>query len=132
MNEKTKKILTYFLYVILMYSCALLGAGLYVIGVYADFLSTFVAVLLSYLAFTKSNAILDLLFFDINLLLSIFISGRCSTLLYYNNISSDNMSLIIGNIFTGVSLLIVGFFVLIFLIARIVSIILKKKEQAEG
>lgn len=132
MNEKTKKILTYILYVILMYSCALLGAGLYVIGAFADFLSTFVAVLLSWLAFTKSNAILDLLFLDINLLLSIFISGRCSTLLYYNNISSDNMSLIIGNIFTGVSLLIVGFFVLIFLIARIVSIILKKKEQAEG
>ncbi len=132
MNEKTKKILTYILYVILMYSCALIGAGLYVIGVYAGFLSTFVAVLLSYLAFTKSNAILDLLFFDINLLLSIFISGRCSTLLYYNNISSDHMSLVIGNIFTGVALLVVGFFVFIFLIARIISIILKKREQAKG
>ncbi|MBR6755066.1 MAG: hypothetical protein IKM22_03970 [Clostridia bacterium] len=129
MNEKTKKILTYFLYVILMYSCALLGAALFMIGVYANFLAMFIAILLSYLAYKKTNKILDLLFLDLNLLLSVFISGRCTTILYYKNISSDHMSLVIGNIFTGVGLLIASIIVLIFLIARIILIIIEKRKQ---
>lgn len=129
MNEKNKKILTYFLYVILMYSCALLGAALFMIGVYAYFFILFIAVLLLCFAYKKTNKILDLFFLEINLLLSVFLSGRFSTILNYKYISTHEKNLMFSNICTGVMLLIASIIVLIFLIARIILIIIEKRKQ---
>lgn len=78
-------------------------------------------VLLVILNFIIANKRSMLIFFNINLLISTVIANKLSVYLYYTNISSDGMTLTIGDL--G---LIVG--VVFVLIISLVSVLLKKKN----
>ena len=105
-----------------IYTPVLFSWLLYPLGIGATLLLTVFSLCLSYVGFQFTKKIVELIFIYLNLLLSFFIAARSATQLYYNNISSDDMTIIVGDIFTIGAISIILFASLILLIIRIIRI----------
>ena len=68
-----------------------------------------------------THKILELLFLYANLLLSVYIGSSFSTKLYYERVSSDDMTLIVGRVFMYIALAVTVLAVLIFAMVRVVK-----------
>lgn len=129
MNNKAVQVIKYILLICSMYICVLFGILCYSAGFAINILITLTAVILSYIGYKYTRKIIDLSFLYINLLLSIYIGSKYATSLYYNNISSDNMTLIVGDIFLYVSLTVALLCIIIFTAIRIMEIRKSKNQK---
>ncbi len=126
MSDKHNKLIQIGKYILLlcsMYICVLFGTLCYSAGFCTHILITLISVLMTYIGYKFTHMIVDILFLYVNLLLSTYIGSKYATMLYYENISSDDMSLVVGNIFMSISLLSTLFFIILFSTIRIIKVI---------
>ena len=110
-----------------MYICAVFGVLCYHAGFVTNILIALTAVFLAYIGYKFTRGIFDIAFVYINLLLSVFVGSKYATKFYYENISSDYMSLVIGDIFLYILLAFILIFIITFMIIRIVKTTKTKK-----
>ena len=85
-----------------MYLCVLLGVTLYKFG-FVTYLCIMAAMfVLLYIVYRYTHKLSEMLFFYANLLISSTIGEKCVTQLYYANISSDQETLLVGDVFLGI------------------------------
>jgi|GEM_PF-1751800 len=128
--NKTHKIMIFIKFVLLeclMYVCALLSIICYAGGFYIDILNTIIAIILAHVGYKFTTGIIDITFVYINLLLSVYIGSKYQTLLYYNNISSDPLTLVAGDTFMRIAFITTFVFVILFMMIRIVKVIKANK-----
>ena len=123
MKDKSKflKIIKYVGVLLLMYICAPVGLICYGAGATIDIMIVILAVVFAYVGYIATHKILELLFLYANLLLSVYIGSSFSTKLYYERVSSDDMTLIVGRVFMYIALAVTVLAVLIFAMVRVVK-----------
>lgn len=129
-NNKAKHIVKYIIKVVLMYSCFVLGLVCYRGGFGTYIIIATTSVFLAYFGYKTTFRIIDMLFIHINLLFSVYLGSRYATTLYYLKVSSDDMSLIIGDIFMWLSLGLTLVAIVLFTTNRIIKLMRAKRENS--
>lgn len=121
---------------VLIYVCVLFGGLCYAGGFATDILIVVFAGCSVYVAYVATRGIWELLFLYANLLFSVYLGSSLVTRLYYERISSDDMSLIIGNALVQISLVVTAILICIGVLIRVVCMHKAKKAcasaEAEG
>ncbi|MBQ3082040.1 MAG: hypothetical protein IJC49_06270 [Clostridia bacterium] len=130
--KKHSRVILYIIVLLSTYICALTGRFLYEHGAYTDMYIILQAPFFAFLGYSVTKGFLDLLFIDINLLVSVFLGSYCSGVLYYQRVSSDMMSLVIGELFIYIALGFTLISVAVFLVFRGVRLSRKKKCVNNG
>ena len=107
---------------LLIWGCTLIGAFAYHGGYAAHIVIDVLALVSVWLCCISTSKIWPLAVLYANLLVSVGLGSWLSTQMYYKHISSDDMSLVIGNIHTAISLVVVAVAVVIVLMIKILRI----------
>ena len=118
---KARFVLKYCLAVVINIIPFLLCSLLYRGGAYIIlFLFPLLQLALAVLNFVWTKKIISLLFLDVTMLVSSVIGNELNTIFYYNNISSDAETLMVGSVLSASAVLVVGLLTVISMIIRIV------------
>ena len=112
----------------LMYGCALYGRMCYMGGFGTDMMIMVLSYVFAFIGFISTFKMYSLLFLYINLLISVKAGSYYCTTLYYERIGHDDMSLYIGEILGNISMAVAIISISIFLLIRLASIILQKRQ----
>ena len=110
----------YICVLLLMYTCSMVGLVCYGAGGIIDIMIVLLALAYTYVGYIVTQKVFDLLFLYANLLLSVYAGSYFATKLYYERISSDDMTLIIGRIFMYISLSVTILFACVFVVIRLI------------
>lgn len=108
--------------VVLMYACAICGVLFYMLGVGTYLLIMLLAFTVAYIGYVATSKIRSLMFLYVNLLISVYLGSSFSTSFFCKRISFDDMSLIIGNAFEKISMVVTAIAVSVFLVVRFIWI----------
>ena len=86
--------------IIIIYSCTIVSTFFYPLGYIADVLLVILSFLIIYFCYRKTNGFWDLAVLYANHILAVCISSFLITNLYYEKISNDDMTRVVGNIGT--------------------------------
>jgi len=132
MEDKSKfsQRIKYICVLLLMYTCSMVGLVCYRVGGIIDIIIVLLALAYTYVGYVVTQKILDLLFMYANLLLSVYVGTYFATKLYYERISSDDMTLIIGRIFMYISISVTILFACVFVVIRLLRTNMKKGKTS--
>ncbi len=99
---------------LLMWICTLTGAAGYRLGFVTHIAICLMSIVLTFIGYKLTKQPWELLVVYADLLLSVYIGSALSTRLYYNNISPDDMSIVLGGYFTMLSMGITAVIMLVF------------------
>ena len=111
-KEKGMKTVIYLFSLLATYICAYHG------GFATDLILLFMAVGFAYAGYVVCRGVLDLLFFYANLFFSTYLGCTFATDHYYRYVSDDEMSLIIGNLFSNITFAVLTVVIIVFLAIR--------------
>jgi len=116
-----KMFLKYIAVLLSVYSCALMGRFLYQGGFATHVIIIIFSVILAYFSYALTQKTHSMLFLHINLLASVYVGSACATKYYLSEVHSDNMSRLIGNIFTQIALVVTVLMVAVLFVVRLVK-----------
>ena len=86
--------------IVLINACLLVGVSGYRLGAGIDFVLGGLVIACTYLSHSVSKSAKTFILLTVNLLLSVGVGSMIAVQLYYHFVSSDFMTLYVGNIFT--------------------------------
>ena len=92
------RILTYIGLLVLIYSCVFYGIKLFHLGAIIGLAIILISLASTFCVFLCINRVWEMVLLYVNLLVAVVIGEISVTQLYYHNISSDQMTLVIGDV----------------------------------